>query len=54
MATLADLIEEDEMVNSHHVMFRFMLDLLAGLNGRIADLTKRSHGALAMTTCRAG
>jgi len=39
---LADLIEEDEMVNSlpeaAHAMFRVMLDLLNSLNGKIADL----------------
>ncbi len=41
---LADLIEEDEMASSlpkaAHAMFRWMLDLLAGLNGKIADLDK--------------
>ena len=41
---LADLIEEDEMAKSlpeaARVMFRLMLDLLAGLNGKIADLDK--------------
>jgi transposase len=41
---LADLIEEEEMVSSlpeaAHTMFRVMLDLLASLNGKIADLDK--------------
>ena len=41
---LADLIEEDEMANSlpesAHVMFRLTLDLLAGVNNKIADLDK--------------
>src|SRR6516162_6380224 len=41
---LADLIEEEEMANSLPeaalAMFRLMLDLLAGLNGKIADLDK--------------
>ena len=44
VAMLADLIEEEEMVSSlpeaAHAMFRLMLDLLAGLNGKIADLDK--------------
>ena len=44
VAMLADLIEEEEMVSSlpeaARAMFRLMLDLLAGLNGRIADLDK--------------
>jgi transposase len=44
VAMLADLIEEVEMANSlpeaAHTMFRLMLDLLASLNGRIADLDK--------------
>jgi len=44
MARLADLIEEEEMISSlpeaAHAMFRLMLDLLAGLNDRIADLDK--------------
>ncbi|MCP1835832.1 transposase [Bradyrhizobium sp. USDA 4532] len=44
MATLADLIEEEAMASSlpeaAHTMFRLMLDLLAGLNGKIADLDK--------------
>jgi transposase len=44
VAMLADLIEEDEMVNSlpeaAHAMFRVMLDLLDSLNGKIADLDK--------------
>ncbi len=42
VAMLADLIEEEEMASSlpeaAHAMFRLMLDLLAGLNGKIADL----------------
>jgi transposase len=41
---LADLIDEQEMANSlpeaAHAMFRLMLDLLAGLNSKIADLDK--------------
>src|SRR6516165_3909146 len=41
---LADLIEEEEMANSLPeaalAMFRLMLDLLAGLSGKIADLDK--------------
>ena len=44
VAMLADLIEEEEMASSlpeaAHAMFRLMLDLLAGLNGKIADLDK--------------
>jgi len=44
VAMLADLIEEEEMVSSlpeaAHAMFRLMLDLLAGLNGKITDLDK--------------
>jgi transposase len=46
---LADLIEEEEMASSlpeaAHAMFRLMLDLLAGLNGKIADLIQngRTH-----------
>jgi transposase len=41
---LADLINEEEMAGSlpeaAHAMFRLMLDLLAGLNSKIADLDK--------------
>ena len=41
---LADLLEEEEMANSlpeaARAMFRLMLDLLAGLNGKIAALDK--------------
>jgi transposase len=44
VARLADLIEQEEMVSSlpaaAHAMFRLMLDLLADLNDRIADLDK--------------
>src|SRR5579864_6350198 len=44
MAKLADLIEEEEMISSlpdaARAMFRLMLDLLTGLNDRIADLDK--------------
>ncbi|MGY4350448.1 transposase [Bradyrhizobium sp. GM7.3] len=44
MATLADLIEEEAMASSlpeaARPMFRVMLDLLAELNGKIADLDK--------------
>jgi transposase len=44
VAMLADLLEEEEMVNSlpeaARAMFRLMLDLLAGLDGKIADLDK--------------
>jgi transposase len=44
VARLADLIEEEAMVSSlpeaAHAMFRLMLDLLAGLDGKIADLDK--------------
>jgi transposase len=39
---LTDLIEEEEMASSlpkaAHAMFRLMLDLLAELNGKVADL----------------
>ncbi|MET3299176.1 hypothetical protein [Bradyrhizobium diazoefficiens] len=39
---LADLIDEEAMASSlpeaAHPMFRLMLDLLAGLNSKIADL----------------
>jgi len=42
LATLADLLEEEEMASSlpeaARAMFRLMLDLLAGLDGKIADL----------------
>jgi transposase len=44
MARLTDLIEEEEMISSlpdaARAMFRLMLDLLAGLNDRIANLDK--------------
>jgi transposase len=44
VAMLADLIDEEEMASSlpeaAHAMFRLMLDLLAGLNSKIADLDK--------------
>jgi transposase len=44
VAMLADLIDEEEMASSlpeaAHAMFRLMLDLLAGLNNKIADLDK--------------
>src|SRR6516164_6751799 len=44
VAMLAELIEEEEMVNSlpgaARAMFRVMLDLLTGLSGKIADLDK--------------
>ena len=44
VAMLADLIEEEEMTSSLPeaalAMFRLMLELLAGLNGKIADLDK--------------
>ena len=44
VATLADLIEEEAMASSlpeaARPMFRVMLDLLAELNGKIADLDK--------------
>ncbi len=44
VATLADLIEEEAMASSlpeaARTMFRVMLDLFAGLNGKIADLDK--------------
>jgi transposase len=44
VAMLADLIEEEEMASSlpkaTHTMFRLILDLLADLNGKIADLDK--------------
>jgi transposase len=44
VAMLADMIEEEEMASSlpeaTHAMFRLMLDLLAGLNGKITDLDK--------------
>ena len=44
VAMLADLLEEEEMASSlpeaARAMFRLMLDLLAGLNGEIADLDK--------------
>jgi len=42
VAPLADLLEEEEMVSSlpeaARAMFRLMLNLLAGLEGKIADL----------------
>ena len=42
VAMLTDLIEEEEMASSlpkaAHAMFRLMLDLLAELNGKVADL----------------
>jgi len=44
VAMLADLIEQEAMASSlpeaARAMFRFMLDQLAGLNGKIADLDK--------------
>jgi transposase len=44
VAMLADLIEEEEMASSlpeaARAMFRLMLDLLAGLKGKIADLDR--------------
>jgi transposase len=44
VAMLADLLEEEEMASSlpeaARAMFRLMLDLLAGLDGKIADLDK--------------
>ena len=44
MAMLADLIEEEEMASSlpdaARAMLRLMLDLLAGLKGKIADLDR--------------
>jgi transposase len=44
VAMLADPLEEEEMASSlpeaAGAMFRLMLDLLAGLNGKIADLDK--------------
>ena len=44
VARLAELIDEEEMASSLPeaalAMFRLMLDLLAGLNGKIADLDK--------------
>ncbi|MGY3423350.1 transposase [Bradyrhizobium sp. F1.13.4] len=44
VATLADLIEEEAMASSlpeaARPMFRVMLDLLAELNGKVADLDK--------------
>ena len=44
VAMLADLLEEEGMASSlpeaARAMFRLMLDLLAGLNGKIADLDK--------------
>ena len=44
VAMLADLLEEEEMASSlpeaARAMFRLMLDLLAGLGGKIADLDK--------------
>jgi transposase len=43
VARLAELIDEEEMASSlpeSLAMFRLMLDLLAGLNGKIADLDK--------------
>ena len=55
---LADLIEEEEMASSLPetalAMFRLMLDLLAGLNGKIADLDKEMRDVLARTKYRAG
>ena len=44
VAMLADLLEEEEMASSlpeaARAMFRLMLDLLASLDGKIADLDK--------------
>jgi transposase len=43
VAMLADLIEEEmagSLPEAAHAMFRLMLDLLAGLNSKIADLDK--------------
>jgi transposase len=44
VAMLADLLEEEEMASSlpeaARAMFRLMLDLFAGLDGKIADLDK--------------
>jgi hypothetical protein len=44
----ADLMEEEEMANSLPeaalAMFRLMLDLLAGLNGKIAELAGLTLG----------
>jgi hypothetical protein len=44
VAMLAELLEEEEMASSlpeaARAMFRLMLDLLAGLDGKIADLDK--------------
>jgi transposase len=46
VAPLADVLEEEEMASSlpeaARAMFRLMLDLLAGLEGKIADLDKES------------
>jgi len=48
---IADLIEEEAMVSSlpevAHAMFRLMLGLLAGLNGKSQISTKRSRDMLA-------
>ena len=52
------VLEEEEMANSlpeaARAMFRLMLDLLAGLNGRSRLSTRRSRGVLARTKYRAG
>jgi hypothetical protein len=50
VAILADLIEEEEMVNSlpeaAYTMFRFMLDLLTGLNRGRTDGSIRQRADL--------
>jgi transposase len=55
---LADLLEEEEMARSlpeaARAMFGWMLDLLAGLGGKIADLDKEIARRLARTKYRAG
>jgi transposase len=59
VAMLADLIEEEEMASSlpeaAHAMFRLMLDLLTGLNSKIADLDKEnSHTGPQLHRCITG
>ena len=54
MAILADLLKEEEMASSlpeaARAMFRLMLDLLAGLAGKIAALDKEIARRARMTT----
>ncbi len=55
---LADLLEEEEMASSLPpaalAMIRLMLDLLAELDGRIAELDRESRGVPARTRYHGG